>query len=255
MSVLSFLWESVKAGGSLWAAPFKNFNMLWIIIPVYLGWFFAEFYQEKRGTSLGNAISNGTVALWVGADWARTTFTLLKTGEISLNTYFFGKLLLAAFMVIYGLLIIIEGIETKGTVKFIGRIRVVTYFIVMMTPIFYDAVPNGDYIKAFVGIAIFFPIFYYFIELVDIITPDNEAIREESGENKAPLKEDYSVPAQPQQPLNYYQQPAQPPPQYPPQQQYPQYPPQFRQPPPQQPPYFQERRPPNFGSFGGMDNF
>ncbi|MBI4176857.1 MAG: hypothetical protein HY516_00660 [Candidatus Aenigmarchaeota archaeon] len=48
---------------NLFFAPFAkgNADILWIIIPIYISWALAEYYQEKTGTSIGNAISNGFV--------------------------------------------------------------------------------------------------------------------------------------------------------------------------------------------------
>ena len=33
----------------IFAAPFENPDMLWIIVPIWASWLFAEFFQEKKG--------------------------------------------------------------------------------------------------------------------------------------------------------------------------------------------------------------
>ena len=64
IAILTYFWELLKTWFSLFAAPVYNLEMLWIIIPTYLNWIFADFFQEKKGTSLGNAISNAKVNLY-----------------------------------------------------------------------------------------------------------------------------------------------------------------------------------------------
>lgn len=179
---LLWIWHFFLVWIGIFGAYFTSFNLLWIGIPVFLSWFFAEFFQEKRGTSLGNAISNGIIPLWVGMDWARMLFSMMEAKELGLNIYFFLKLFLAALMFAYGIWIIIEGIKAKKMVHFIGRVRVVTYFALAFTPIFYDKIkPTWE---IFLAIALFFPLFYYLIELIDRITPNPESIEEEAKMEK-----------------------------------------------------------------------
>jgi hypothetical protein len=206
----------------LFAAPFQDFNMLWIIIPIWISWFFAEFFQEKRGTSFGNAISNGIVPLWVGIDWGKTTVALISSGKIALDAVAFAKFGIVAFMISYGLLIVVEGVRTLKIIHYLGRIRNVTYFAVVLTPIFYGAVPLSlDYI---LSIFVFFPIFYFIIEIIDRVTPTPKAFGEEEGpiagaeipETEMPSFGE-TPPAETQQPQQPQQQPQQYQQQYPPQ--------------------------------------
>jgi hypothetical protein len=178
-TVLTFLFDIVKAEGNLFAYPFINLDVLWVVIPIYLGWFFAEFFQEKKGTSLGNAISNGTIAFWVGADWARTTLRIKAEQHLAFNLAVLGKLFMAAIMFAYGMFIIIEGIKAKKMIHYAGRIRVVTYFVLMLTPLFYGH-GTGNLIYSIIAMFVFFPVFYYIIELIDYLVPDTAAIREDT---------------------------------------------------------------------------
>ncbi len=177
MVALLFVWELFKDWLMLFAAPFTNPQMLWIIVPVLLSWIFAEFFQEKKGTSLGNAISNGVVVLWVGIDWARTTVNFITQG-ISMSFWaLFSKFTMSALMFAYGLLIVIDGIKTKASTKIFGRVRVVTYVILMFSPIFYDVVKFSW--QFLLAIFLFFPVFYFFVELLDRIIPNPKAYEED----------------------------------------------------------------------------
>ena len=177
-SIFGFIGELAAAWGNLFSAPFINFDMLWIIIPVYLNWFFAEYFQEKKGTSLGNAISNGTIALWVGADWARTNLRLRAEQYLPFDAIFFSKLFLAILMLAYGVFVIVQGIRARKFIHFMGRIRVVTYLILVFTPLFYGVILPEDYLICLLAIIVFFPVFYFTVELIDKLTPDNAAIKE-----------------------------------------------------------------------------
>lgn len=160
----------------IFLAPLKNSDMLWIIIPIYLGWFTAEFFQEKRGTSLGNAISNGVIPLWASADWMRT----LLRSSLYHDALFYFKVLLAAGMFAYGLYIIVSGIKAKEQTKFIGRIHVVTYVMIMLTPIFYGTIKVS--FDSFLAMLLFSPLFYFIIEAIDVLVPDPRALSKDSLE-------------------------------------------------------------------------
>jgi hypothetical protein len=106
-SVGLYLWASFKLWlETIFVAPTRNFNMLWILIPIYLGWIFADFFQEKKGTSLGNAISNATIALWAGIDWIRTTVNGIIAGAETHWAAMLAKSLVALLVVFYAVLII-----------------------------------------------------------------------------------------------------------------------------------------------------
>jgi hypothetical protein len=169
-TIFGFFWSLFVTWLSIFIAPIKNPEMLWIIIPIWISWFFSEFFQEKLGTDYGNAISNGAVVLWVGIDWARYMFRLLEEGKLFFGWEFGIKLGLALICFAYGLIIIIAGIRTRKVVAFIGRIRDVTYVLVMFSPIIYDVIPLEW--KPILAMIIFFPVFYIIIEIIDQNTPD-----------------------------------------------------------------------------------
>ncbi len=171
--------DLLRQWGMLFVSPFTNTHLLWIIVPIYLNFLFTEFFQEKKGTPFGNAISNGMIVIWVGVDWSRTLFEVLTSKEIPIDILFFTKMFIAALLIVYGLWIVVSGIKVKKVSKHIGRIRQVTYVCLMFTPIMYGVVPIS--FSSIFAIIIFFPLFYYFIEAVDYILPDPKTFAEESG--------------------------------------------------------------------------
>lgn len=185
LSVLVFVWDLFKQWINLFIAPIQDFSMLWIIIPIYLNWLVTEIFQEKKGTSFGNAITNGVVMLWVGIDWTRQIMYqgILEHGWGILILK--GIIALLAFA--YGITIIIVGLRAKKITKYIGRIREISYFCIAFTPIFYGVIQPE--LKVFVVIILFFPVFYFFFEFLDFVIPDpktNKIDEEEvSGANNA----------------------------------------------------------------------
>jgi hypothetical protein len=178
---LTLFWEILRDWLFLFLSPIKNIDIIWIVTPIWLSWFFAEFYQEKEGTSFGNAISNGVIPLWVGIDWLRSLFRSLNSGNIGWNAMLWIKLAICIAVLAYGFFIIIEGIRGKKFVKYFGRIREITYVLLVFTPLMYDVVRlEWQYI---VGIIIFFPVFYYLIEFIDKMIPDPKAFKEDEEES------------------------------------------------------------------------
>ncbi len=175
-----YIWDAFKLWlHTIFVAPFSNLDMFWILAPIYLGWVFADFFQEKRGTSLGNAISNGVIALWAGVDWLRNTFRLVQADPKISWTFYMGHFLLCLFVFAYGLWIIFEGIQGKILTKYIGRIREVTYVLILFTPVVYG-VTELTFSLIFATV-IFFPLFYYAVEVLDFMIPDPKSIAEDTG--------------------------------------------------------------------------
>jgi hypothetical protein len=148
-------------------SPIRHPELLWILIPVYVNWIVGDIYQEHKGTHIGNAISNGFVALWVGLDWGRRLTQNFSFGSVSAI-----KVGLIGFLILYGLFILIEGIRGRNIAKYVGRVREVTYFIITFTPIFYEYVPFS--METLISIIIFFPIFYITVEIIMRLTPSPE---------------------------------------------------------------------------------
>ena len=149
--------------------------MFWIIIPIWINWFFAEFFQEKHGTSFGNAISNGAIAILASVDWARYLYRLIVDGTLGFSFSTFLKFFVAVLVFSYGVYIIIQGARSKEVVYFVGRIRWVTYVLVMFTPIVYLHNVKTDIglnFETIIAILIFFPLYYWIVEFFDKMTPE-----------------------------------------------------------------------------------
>lgn len=187
ISVGLYLWELFKLWlWTLFVAPFKNFDMLWVLIPIWLTWVFAEFFQEKAGTSLGNAISNAVTPFWASLDWTRSSIRFFEAGVITTGSLV-SRIIIGILVFGYGIAIIVLGIKAKQIVRYIGRIREVTYLVAMFTPVIYNVVDIS--FKFVLSMIIFFPLFYFTIELIDYLTPEPEAMKvDEGGEGKKSKK-------------------------------------------------------------------
>jgi len=154
----------------IFAAPFEEPEMFWIIIPIWINWAITEFYQEKHGTDFGNAISNGAIALFASVDWARYLFRQMSNNLIHFTFNVFLKFFAAFAVLFYGCYVVYSGIKRNSVASFIGKIRWVTYLLLMFTPIVYG-VKKMDVYTLF-SIVIFFPLYWWVIEIFDRITPD-----------------------------------------------------------------------------------
>ncbi len=175
---LSYLADIFSTWLNLFTTPFVkgNSEVLWIIVPVYISWLLAEYYQEKVGTRIGNAISNGFVGLWVGIDWARRL-----AGEFVLTAAFAGKSFITLVMFVYGLLIIYKGMKGKKIAMLIGRVKEVSYLMIVFSPIVYGLVPLSW--NVVMGIVLFFPLIYFLTEIIDKMLPsppDEPAVKTET---------------------------------------------------------------------------
>ena len=144
--------------------------MFWIIIPIWINWFFTEFYQEKYGTSFGNAVGNGVIAILASMDWTRSMYKDMVDGIMQFTFGVFLKFLVALLVLGYGVFVIVAGIRIKRIVFYLGKIRWITYILLMLTPIIYRVIKLDWY--TFVAISVFFPLYYWVIEIFDRITPE-----------------------------------------------------------------------------------
>jgi hypothetical protein len=179
MGVLLFVWESFKLWlNNIFVAPFTNLEILWILVPVYTGLILAELFQEKKGTSMGNAISNAVIVFWGGIDFLRITVNSLD--ETGVNFMVVGKIAISLFIIIYGIFIVIWGLEARSIIKHIARIRNVSYFIIIFAPIYYTSVVLSW--KYIFGVFVFFFIFYVVFEVIDEFIPDSKSFLKDVAE-------------------------------------------------------------------------
>jgi hypothetical protein len=172
---LDYVWQLFSEWLHILIAPVFYNDLLWISIPIWLNWFFAEFFQEKRGTSYGNAISNGAVPLFVGIDWARyITNALMEDRSVDWLIYSL-KYAICGAIAVYGFTIIVLGIRGHVMTRKIGRIREVTYVLLMFTPVVYGVI---DLSWSFlIESVLFFFLWYYIIEWIDRRLPDPKVYR------------------------------------------------------------------------------
>lgn len=165
-----FIWELLKSWSYIFISPLEKPEIFWIVIPIWASWIFAEFFQEKKGTSFGNAISNGVIPLFISIDWARYLTVQLSSHAVRFDYLVKIKYGICIFVMLYGLSVILFGIKGKKFVHFYGRIREVTYVLLMFSPVVYGIIKLS---WAFlISFALFFPLYYFIIELIDKYTPD-----------------------------------------------------------------------------------
>lgn len=148
--------------------PLKNPEILWILIPVWINLIFTDFFQERHGASLGNAITNGAVQMWVGVDWLRYLWRTYKgiSGLLMLNV---SICLLTLFT---GAVIVQQSLKHNKGVQSWGRIRVTSYLMIVFSPIVYGlAQPSFYYLFA---VIVYSPIFYYVLEFIEYFVPELE---------------------------------------------------------------------------------
>ena len=178
----SWLWELFLDWLYLFVSPFWNFQVMWIIIPIWLAWFFGELFQEKEGTNFGNAISNGVVPFWVGLDWTRLLVNGLLGQKIVWSPLLAFKFLICFGVFVYGVFILVQGVRGSEVVRYIARIRQITYIMAVFTPIIYGIVPLSP--RYFLAIALFFPLFYFLIEFIDNKLPNPKALEMDNSLQK-----------------------------------------------------------------------
>ncbi len=158
---IAFFFSLLATWLGIFAAPFREPQMLWIIIPIYLSWIFTDFFQERKGTSIGNAIANGVVVFWVSIDWTRTVISSMGQFSWALVVQF----VIIGLVFMYGLMILIEGLRGHDIVTKLGRVRETTYVMLMFTPVIYGELALSW--QNVLAILLFFPLFYYLMEFVN----------------------------------------------------------------------------------------
>ncbi|MCA9487045.1 hypothetical protein H6501_05835 [Candidatus Woesearchaeota archaeon] len=129
-------------------------GIFWIIIPIFFIGIITDKYQEAKGTSIGNAITNGTFIIFSAFSWLQIIFSR----EGVPHSFQLSQTLFSFMAIIYGYLIIASGFKTgKFAVKY-GRIRVVTYTLLYFTTMVY--IPTLYTFKVLLFYCLFFPLYY-----------------------------------------------------------------------------------------------
>ncbi len=169
LTAILFVFGLFKSWLSIFfVIPLKDIEIFWILVPIWVNLIFTDFYQEKRGTSLGNAVTNGAIMLWVGIDWIR--FIMRNLDEWVLTWPLFFKFSLCSLVIMLGLVIIVQGIRGRKVISRIGRVRQTSYIMLVLSPIVYGV---ADLSWNYIGVSIlFYPLFYGFFALIDRALPN-----------------------------------------------------------------------------------
>jgi len=141
----------------------KNATMAFALIPLYLNWISTDYFQERRRTSYGNAVTNGFMGIWVGLEWIRTSYVAYQTTPDT--TLLIGKLIISALILIYAAFIIKESVAGRKIAHIIGRVREISFFAILITPLIYDVVPLD--ILTILAIILLLPMFYGVVEFIE----------------------------------------------------------------------------------------
>ncbi|MBS3106405.1 hypothetical protein J4419_01955 [Candidatus Woesearchaeota archaeon] len=177
IAAAQFVWDSFRLWlHNLFIGPFSNFDIFWILAPVYISLIITEIFQEKKGTSLGNATSNSVIALWGGVDFLRITMK----GVTGFTAIAIGKFAIAVVILLYGVFILTLGIRGSELLKRVARVREVSYAIIIFAPLYYTQVQMSS--LYLFGAVAFFPLFYLALHLFDQLLPDPASLKKDRGE-------------------------------------------------------------------------
>jgi len=115
---------------------------------------------------MGNAITNGAVAVWVSIDWLRH----LTNNFEGFSWVTLVNFLICLLMLAFGIFIIVKGIKGKSYIHIIARIREISYLQLMFSLLIYGVITLS--LKFILVVLIFTPVFYFVFELIDRYTPD-----------------------------------------------------------------------------------
>ncbi|MFP4401979.1 MAG: hypothetical protein ACLFPL_02005 [Candidatus Nanoarchaeia archaeon] len=145
-------------------------QFFWLIIPIFFIGIVTDKYQEEFETSLGNAISNGTLILFTAFSWIDVI--LSRVGVLP-NEFVFSQLLFAGLIIMYGVAIILSGFRKGIFAKTYGRIRVVTFMLIFFTLMIYS--PFLYNFTSIISFVIIFPLYYLVVTKLISILPSPKA--------------------------------------------------------------------------------
>jgi hypothetical protein len=122
--------DAIRESAALWlhllVLPFKDFDLLWRMIPIYLNGFLAAVYFPPSGPA---AVFGGLTALWAGADWIRSY--LMGARPVATAANWVIALAFCAFGV-FSLVTGFKRIEKYYGVC--GRRSILTFFAISLYP-------------------------------------------------------------------------------------------------------------------------
>jgi len=165
--ILTAAWEPFRnvffRGLYMLLGFMKNGAMDYALVPIYINWIATDYFQERSSTSYGNAATNGFMGLWVCMEWVRTSYSIYQ-GDPNLPL-FIGKITISLLMLIYAAFVIKESIARKKIAHLLGRVREISFFAIMITPVIYNVVPLD--ILTILAIIILLPMFYGVADFVE----------------------------------------------------------------------------------------
>tara|TARA_Y100000034_G_scaffold36903_1_gene45345 strand:+ start:1190 stop:1837 length:648 start_codon:yes stop_codon:yes gene_type:complete len=165
--VIAFFWGGFRTVlfRGLWLpiSFLARISMIFALIPLYLNWLSSDYFQERKGTSYKNAITNGFTGLWVCVEWVRVSIMVYmeQAGFLLL----LGKLFMSLLILIYAVIIIKKSWRGERITHIIGRAREISYIAIMITPIMYN-VAEFSFVTI-LAIIMLFPVFYGVVEFID----------------------------------------------------------------------------------------
>jgi hypothetical protein len=143
-----------------------NSNVLWLLVPVFFVGVITDKYQEQFKTSVGNAISNGSMIIFTSFTWLQY---VLNTNYN--NSIIISQIIFIFLMITYAISIISSGFLKNEFAVVYGRIRVVTYFLLFFSFMVYLPTYFFNFKSLLFGI-LFFPIYYFLITYLIRKFPD-----------------------------------------------------------------------------------
>ncbi|HLC96295.1 MAG TPA: hypothetical protein VJH97_03170 [Candidatus Nanoarchaeia archaeon] len=185
-SGIVYLWELLKYWFSLFfILPVHNLEILWILIPIWINLVFTDFFQEKKEISLGNAVTNGAIMLWVSIDWMRFLIRTVSEQDGGFSNSLLFKFTICGLVALGGLIIIIQGMRGKKGIRFFGRVRTTSYIMLVYSPVIYGILDIS--LRYVIAVILFMPLFYGFFAFIDRFTPNPRTYQESDMVASQPL--------------------------------------------------------------------
>jgi hypothetical protein len=121
---------------NLVTVPFHHIDMVWGIVPLYVGWFLNELTSPKP--SFHTAMQTGFSFVWASAHWLwQYTHSAQHPGHITLSALFAVNMAVTLLVMGVGLVALWSGIRRKYPpgCAFLGHSRFSNYFMILIFPI------------------------------------------------------------------------------------------------------------------------
>lgn len=126
---------------NLWAVfaelirtPFQHMELIWGIVPLYLGLLLSEMTSSKA--SYRTAIHTGFSFLWAGAQWIYPYDKFHGITDVKLNSMSPINLAVTSLVLVFGLMALVSGLMKRFPRygRFLGYTRFSNYFMIAIFP-------------------------------------------------------------------------------------------------------------------------